>query len=151
MSKKIIKLIEDIFKPAAPDEKQERIRQQFMAEKDEFIEKLRANMKNGVYRGDIDLDSKMKKYEMDTFPLRSINVVEGYIDVSKNDLTALKHFPKKVTFDFFCVDNKLTSLNGAPEVVKGNFYCKDNPGPNGDGFSEEYVRSVSEVKGQIIC
>ena len=147
----MIKLIEDIFKPAAPDEKQERMRQQFMADRDEFIETLRKNMSNGVYRGDIDLDSKMKKFEMDVFPLRSINVVEGYIDVSKNDLVALKHFPKKVIFDFYCVDNKLTSLNGAPEIVKGNFYCKDNPGPNGKGFSEEDVRAVSDVKGQVIC
>jgi len=43
----------------------------------------------------------------------------------------------------------LTSLKDAPKSVRGSFSCQNNPGPNGDGFTEEDVRAVCDVKGQI--
>jgi len=41
-------------------------------------------------------------------------------------------------------------LEGAPKEVGEIFWVNKNPGPNGNGFTEEDVKAVSNVKGKII-
>ena len=63
-------------------------------------------------------------------------------------LTSLKGAPKEVDIDFWCNDcYKLTSLKGAPKVIGGNFICNNR----GAQFTEEDVKKVSKVKGEINC
>ena len=61
-------------------------------------------------------------------------------------LISLEGCPKKVGKDFYCnTCINLESLKGCPKVVNGNFYsrhCKRK-------FTEEEVRSLCEVKGNI--
>jgi len=60
-------------------------------------------------------------------------------------LTSLKDGPEKVGGDFVCSSNNLTSLKGAPKEVGGSFKCSSNK----IKFTEEDVRKVSKVKGEI--
>jgi hypothetical protein len=64
-------------------------------------------------------------------------------------LTSLEGAPEKVGKDFDCTNNQLINLEGAPKEVGKNFNCMNNPGPDGNGFTEEDVRLVSNVKGKI--
>ena len=75
--------------------------------------------------------------------------VEGIFDCSWCiSLKSLKGAPEIVKSTFDCGDcEKLTSLKGAPKRVEGNFFCTNC----GDNFSKEYVKKVSDVKGEIIC
>jgi len=83
-----------------------------------------------------------------------------------NILTSLKGCPKYVKYSFICADNNLTSLEFGPEYVGGNFYCSDNNltslefcpkyvggdfycSDNKVQFTEEYVRSLCNVQGNI--
>ena len=75
--------------------------------------------------------------------------VSGIFDCDYNNLESLAGAPEKVGGDFYCSNNNLTSLEGAPETVRGDFWCKHNPGPNGDGFTEDDIRAVCDVKGEI--
>jgi hypothetical protein len=68
-----------------------------------------------------------------------------HFDCSQNKLTSLKGAPKEVVGDFECHNNRLTSLEGAPKEVGGNFDCYYNSGK----FTEEYVRKVCKVKGNV--
>ena len=62
-------------------------------------------------------------------------------------LTSLEGAPKKTGGDFICWGcNSLTSLKGAPKEVSGDFYCRSCKGE----FTEEDVKKVSNVKGNII-
>jgi len=71
--------------------------------------------------------------------------VDGIFWCSNNRLTSLKGSPKSVGGFFDCTENKLTSLDGAPKIVDGNFRCSGNT----KEFTEEDVRKVSKVKGNI--
>jgi hypothetical protein len=71
--------------------------------------------------------------------------VTGTFYCSLNDLTSLAGAPIIVGGDFYCYDNELKSLFGAPETVGGDFYCYNNPG----NFTEEQVRAVCDVKGEV--
>lgn len=87
-----------------------------------------------------------------------------------NSLKSLEYCPKKINGALYCHDCKLlknlegapeevqgaldcrhckslTSLKGAPKVVKGSFIC-DNCGTK---FTEEDVKNVSNVEGEIYC
>jgi hypothetical protein len=46
---------------------------------------------------------------------------------------------------FSCWGNPLESLEGCPTYVKDNFLCYGNPVK----FTEEYVRSLCKVEGDI--
>jgi len=52
---------------------------------------------------------------------------------------------KSVGGDFNCSGNQLTSLEGAPQEVGGDFKCVNNS----VSFTEEDIRAVSNVKGEI--
>jgi hypothetical protein len=64
---------------------------------------------------------------------------------TSNLLTSLKGAPKTVGGSFYCGYNKLTSLEGAPSSVGEDFICNNNP----DKFTEEQVRAVCDVKGDV--
>jgi len=66
---------------------------------------------------------------------------------SYNLLTSLEGAPETVGGDFYCGYNKLTSLAGVPKYVGGIFVCNDNPG----NFTEEQVRAVCDVKGEVLA
>ena len=67
----------------------------------------------------------------------------GYCD----SLTSLEGAPNRVGIDFDCSwCESLKSLEGAPEEVGGNFICRAGC----KIFSEDYVKKVSNVKGNII-
>jgi len=71
--------------------------------------------------------------------------VGGNFNCSYNKLTSLEGSPEKVGVNFYCSYNKLTSLEGSPKEVGGDFWCKDNE----TRFTEEEVRAVCEVKGNV--
>jgi hypothetical protein len=71
--------------------------------------------------------------------------VGGSFSCSDNQLTSLEGCPRTVGDSFYCYNNKLTSLEGCPRTVGDSFYCYNN----NEQFSEEYVRSLCKVKGDI--
>ena len=73
--------------------------------------------------------------------------VGGHFLCINNNLTSLQGAPEKVSVDFDCNHNNLTSLQGAPKYVGGDFWCKYNS----TKFTEEDVRKVCDVKGEIYC
>jgi len=104
--------------------------------------------------------------------------VLGDYNCNKNNLTSLEGAPKTVGGDFKCDYNNLTSLIGAPETVDDDFHCIHNDltslkgipkyighGRNSiwsdggqfwiskelkDRFPEEYIRSLSDIKGKVV-
>lgn len=77
----------------------------------------------------------------------SPKIVKGSFDCAYNNLTSLKYCPVEVRGNFNCSDNPLESLEHCPKYVTGSFFCYNNPVK----FTEEYVRSLCEVKGKIYC
>ena len=71
--------------------------------------------------------------------------VGGNFDCRYNKLTSLVGAPTSVGGSFYCNNNKLDSLVGAPTSVGKSFYCRDNAVK----FTEEQVRAVCDVKGNI--
>jgi len=71
--------------------------------------------------------------------------VSGGFYCDDNKLTSLEGAPSSVGGSFGCTSNKLTSLEGAPESVGGSFHCDFNA----IKFTEEQVRAVCNVKGQV--
>lgn len=94
--------------------------------------------------------------------------VKGTYSCSFNELTSLEGAPNKISRSFYCSRNQLTSLEGAPSKVNNDFVCNYNrqlstligaPSYVGkdfycfDGkvkFTQEQVRAVCDVKGDII-
>ena len=74
-------------------------------------------------------------------------VIKGDVDLDDLYLEELPDWLSDVEVrgGFYCSNNKLTTLAGAPETVGGTFSCSDNPG----NFTEEDVRAVSDVDGEI--
>ena len=74
------------------------------------------------------------------------HTVGGNFHCYDNDLSSLSGAPQTVGGDFYCHYNNLTSLEGLPETIDGNFvfdrYLKDK-------FPEEYIRSLSKIKGVV--
>jgi hypothetical protein len=94
-------------------------------------------------------------------------LVGGDFSCYRNQLTSLEGAPQSVGGGFYCFFNQLTSLEGAPQSVGGNFECYNNQLSSLEGapksvggnfdceinkvkFTEDDVRSVSDVKGSII-
>ena len=92
--------------------------------------------------------------------------IGGSFDCGYNRLDSLVGAPTSVGLDFYCSYNKLKSLVGAPTSVGGNFDCSYNkldslvgaPTSVGESFhcydnsvkfTEEQVRAVCDVKGNI--
>ena len=82
--------------------------------------KIRKNVINGVYKGDITVKSKY------FLPDLSDIIVSGNFICNEKFLISLKGSPKEVKGRFSCYSNKLINLDGAPKTVGGNFYCNKN-------------------------
>ena len=119
-------LVEDIFKPATPEEIEARKKQYTEIAVKEWVEEF-------LKRSDIKKNSD-GSYD-----------VEGDVKLYDLKLTKIPIKFNKVNGTFDCSDNKLTSLEGAPKVVGGSFWCDNNT----KQFTEEEVRAVCEVKGKI--
>ena len=71
--------------------------------------------------------------------------VGGSFYCNNNQLVSLEGAPEYVGRYFSCSDNQLISLEGAPKYVGKNFNIADNP----KKFTEEEVRKVVDVKGEV--
>jgi hypothetical protein len=96
--------------------------------------------------------------------LRDVNVGGDFV-CSRNKLTSLINSPKSVGHSFYCYGNNLTTLEGASEFVGYDFDCSSNieltslsgapkfVGKNfyslRNSFTEEQVRAVCDVKGEV--
>jgi len=72
-------------------------------------------------------------------------IVCGSFNCANNQLTSLEGCPRTVSDSFYCNNNQLISLEGCPTIVGVSFHCHHNK----KRFSEEYVRSLCKVKGDI--
>lgn len=88
----------------------------------------------------VNLDGKI---EGDKIPVK-FDVIDGYFNISNNDLISLEGSPKKVIKDFDCSNNKLTSLFGAPQIV-GDFNCSNNE------LKKDLSYGPKEVNGYYNC
>ena len=99
--------------------------------------------------------------------------IGGSFSCFNNNLTSLIGATQTIGNDFDCSYNNLTNLIGAPETVKGCFHCEGNnltslegiPKSIGygmgffknfyiskqlkDRFPEEYIRSLSKIRGSV--
>ena len=98
--------------------------------------------KNNKIDGDVDL-SELYLTKLPDF-LKTIGV-GGNFYCSNNNLTSLEGCPSSVGGGFYCSNNNLISLKGCPSSVGGDFGCSNNK----IKFTEEQVRSVCSVKGNI--
>lgn len=71
--------------------------------------------------GNVNLNGKLKCKKL---PIK-FKSVDGYFDISNNELTSLEGSPESVIKDFNCSSNKLGSLFGGPYKV-GDFDCSKN-------------------------
>lgn len=93
-------------------------------------------------------------------------LVGGNFYCSNNTLTSLEGAPTKIGRSFYSCNNILQTLKGSPIIINRSFYCCNNNlkslefAPNEVGrdfncfgnslkFTEEYVRSISNVGGII--
>jgi hypothetical protein len=71
--------------------------------------------------------------------------------INRCDITTLQNAPKSVTGNFEVqICDFLESLDGAPKTVGGDFIMDGNGRIAKTTFSEENVRAVSNVKGQVL-
>lgn len=72
-------------------------------------------------QGNVNLNEKLNGKKL---PIK-FKMVDGYFDISNNNLTTLEGCPKIVTKDFNCSKNKLVSLFDGPTEA-GEFDCSHN-------------------------
>lgn len=127
--------------------------------------------KNGLYEVTArDIEVKNKNITLLTNGMFEWVKVKSFSCSSCSSLTSLEGAPEQVGEDFFCTFcHSLSSLEGAPKEVGGEFYCYDctslktlvgapkKAGGNFDcsdcktKFTEDDVKKVSNVKGEIYC
>ena len=90
-------------------------------------------------QGNVNLNDKLKGQ---TLPI-IFDRIEGYFDISNNNLTSLVGCPKVVSRDFNFSKNKLTSLFDCPIEV-GEFDCSHN-------LLKNLSYGPKEVKGNYNC
>jgi hypothetical protein len=85
------------------------------------------------------------------------------LNFSRNEVSSLYHCPKRMK-NLICSGNRLTSLEGGPEIIEDHLNCEANPLRTLEGFpkeiggnlyhsskfTEDQIRAVCNVKGQII-
>ena len=101
------------------------------------------------YNGDVEMNSiGLTKLP---FKFRKVN---GYFDISYNNLTSLEGCPEEVKDSLFCDKNQLISLKGGPKRVNGAFFCEYNnlttlegaPNIVAGGFNCSY-NNLTNLKG----
>jgi hypothetical protein len=76
------------------------------------------------------------------------HIINGYFSVEWCNMKSLRGCPYTISKgnsqyrgDFFCDNNNLTSLKHAPKKITGHFYCKNNA----KQFTKEDVLKVCEI------
>ena len=90
-------------------------------------------------QGNVNLNGKLNGKKL---PVK-FKIVDGYFDISNNNLTSLEGCPKVVTKDFNCSKNKLNSLFDCPTDV-GELDCSYN-------VLKTLSYAPKEVKGSFNC
>lgn len=90
-------------------------------------------------QGNVNLNERLNGKKI---PIK-FDRIEGYFDISNNNLTTLEGCPKVVVKDFNCSKNKLVSLFDAPTEV-GDFDCSYNQ-------LKTLSYAPKEVKGSFNC
>ena len=90
-------------------------------------------------QGNVNLHGKLKEQKL---PVK-FKSIDGYFDISDNNLISLEGCPKTVTKDFNCSKNKLVSLFDAPIDV-GEFDCSHN-------LLKNLSYCPKEVRGNFNC
>ena len=90
----------------------------------------------------------LKKYNINNYIIKDDFTIDVSEDISF-EIQILKEFPEYIQFGvvegfFDCSYCHLKSLRGVPRKVGGNFYCYKT------GFTEEEVKVVSKVRGEIM-
>ena len=100
--------------------------------------------------GSIDVDDSVDlfNYNLNKIPLK-FNKVNGYFDISHNNITSLEGSPKIVTSWFDCSHNKLTNLKGI-ETVDRFIFCNNNPLESLEGYNNDYDKLECEYKEKLI-
>lgn len=120
---------------------------------------ISSNLNVKVY-GSVNLKSKISEQVLPVV-FESIN---GYFDISENNLESLEGCPEIVQKDFNCSNNNLASLFGAPHTV-GDFNCAKNrlkdlsySPKKVEGYfncSDNYITSINgsprTIKGYFKC
>jgi hypothetical protein len=86
------------------------------------------------------------RQNLNSIPIK-FGVVDGSFNISRNNLKTLENAPIEVKGHFICELNDLTSLEGAPKKIGGDFVGLSQK--NGHKFTEEEVRAVCDVKGNV--
>jgi hypothetical protein len=101
---------------------------------------------NSDFTIDVNENIFLYNHNMIKFPeYIRFNIAKGEIYCDGNQLITLTGFPKTVNGFFNCSNNQLSNLEGCPKTVGTNFWCKNNKVQ----FTEEYIRKVCEVGGNI--
>ena len=100
--------------------------------------------------GSIDVDDSVDlfNYNLNKIPLK-FNKVNGYFDISHNNITSLEGSPKIVTSWFDCSHNNLISLKGI-ETVDRFIFCKNNPLESLEGYNNDYDKLDCENINELI-
>lgn len=89
--------------------------------------------------GNVNLRGKLSE---NTLPV-TFETINGYFDISNNDLISLDGCPREVSKDFDCSSNRIETLFGAPYSV-GDFNCSDN-------LLKNLSYSPKEIDGYFDC
>lgn len=90
--------------------------------------------------GSVNLEGQIQGTKL---PVK-FDVVDGYFNISNNNLETLEGSPKKVVRDFNCSNNKITSLFRGPQIV-GEFNCSNN------NLKKDLSYGPKEVNGHYNC
>ena len=90
-------------------------------------------------QGNVNLNGRLNGKKL---PIK-FKMVDGYFDISNNNLSTLEGCPKIVTKDFNCSKNKLNSLFEGPSEA-GDFDCSHN-------LLKNLSYAPKEVKGNFNC
>jgi hypothetical protein len=73
------------------------------------------------------------------------NKINGRFNIADCCMTTFRGCPKIVNGDFICLRNKIKSLKYLPKIVNGDFEISKET-----GFTEEDIRNVCKISGQVI-
>jgi len=78
---------------------------------------------------DVDQSVNLSNYKIDGSELPSyiqFNLIRGWFNINKNNLTTLRGCPYKVLQWFSCESNQLENLDCAPKFIEQGFYGQEN-------------------------
>ena len=114
------------------------------------IQKYTINSKGEIdVYGNVSL-SGIRNFNFKELPYKFGKVTGLFTLAHNKDIISLKNCPNEVVGYFSCGDcTKLDSLTGCPKEVWSNFYCNFFCKDYKRKFTEEEVRSLCKVKGNV--